>query len=93
MNVLETQSSTSIIIDSAFWAKYQTNGVSTFIFDATVVQSTDFSSFGGATTLISPMYARGNVVVTYDYIPEPATASMSILVIVAAVWIRRRFID
>ena len=91
MTITETQSSTSIVIGDAYWSKYI--GIGSYAFDALVEQSTDFSSFGGAQTLINPMAAHGNVVVTYNFIPEPATASMSILVILAAVWIRRRFID
>ena len=93
MNVAESQNSSAIVIDSAYWSKYQANGVATFVFDATVSQFTDFSSFGGSQVQIDPMAARGNVVVTYNFIPEPATASMSVMVLLAAVWVRRRFID
>ncbi len=93
MNIVETSNTSSIIIGEAFWSKYQTNGLATFVFDAMVDQSTDFSSFGGSQTLINPMAARGNVVVTYNFIPEPASASMAILVLIAGFWVRRRFID
>jgi hypothetical protein len=91
MNIIESQSSSSMAIGSAYWGKYQANGSATFVFDATVFQFTDLSSFGGAQVLINPMYARGNVVVTYNYIPEPATASMMALVALVGFWIRRRF--
>jgi len=91
MNVAESQSSTSIIIGSDYWAKYI--GADTFVFDATVAQSTDFSSFGGSQVQMDPMSARGNVVVSYDYtvIPEPATAPLMALVALVGFWIRRRF--
>lgn len=90
MNVLESQSSSSIVIGSSYWAKYI--GTGTFVFDATVAQSTDFSSFGGSQVQMDPMSARGNVVVRYDFIPEPATASMMALVAGIGFLIRRRFI-
>jgi|GEM_PF-1698887 len=93
MNVTATSNTSSIVIGSDYWSKYQVNGAGTFVFDATVSQSMDITAFGGSQQLINPMAARGNVVVTYDYIPEPATASLSIVVLLAAVWVRRRFID
>jgi len=91
MNIIESQSSSSIAIGSDYWSKYQVNGSATFVFDATVSQFTDLTSFGGAQVLINPMAARGNVVVTYNFIPEPATASMMTLVALVGFWIRRRF--
>lgn len=93
MNVAATSNTTSIIVGSDYWSKYTTNGTGTFVFDATVAQSMDISAFGGSQQLINPMAARGNVVVTYNFIPEPASASMAILVLIAGFWIRRRFID
>lgn len=91
MNIAETQRSSSIVIGESYWARYI--GTGTYSFDALVDQSTDFSSFGGSQTLINPMAAQGNVVVTYNFIPEPASASMAILVLIAGFWVRRRFID
>ena len=35
----------------------------------------------------------GKVIYTYSPIPEPASASMAILVLIAGFWVRRRFID
>ena len=92
MNIIESQSSSSMAIGSAYWGKYQANGAATFVFDATVSQFTDLSSFGGSQVLINPMAARGNVVVTYDFIPEPATASLMALVAAVGFLTRRRFI-
>lgn len=89
MNVLTTQSSSSIVIGSDYWGKY--TGTSTFVFDAIAAQSTDFSSFGGAQVQMDPMSSRGNVVVRYDFIPEPATASMMALVAGIGFLIRRFF--
>jgi hypothetical protein len=91
MNIAETQSSNYIDIGESYWSRYV--GTGNYSFDALVEQSTDFSSFGGSQTLINPMSARGNVVVTYNFIPEPASASMAILVLIAGFWVRRRFID
>lgn len=93
MNIVESQKSGSLIIGNAFWSEYTANGSETFDFIATVDQSMNLTAFGGSQQLINPMAARGNVVVTYNFIPEPATASMSVMVLLAAVWVRRRFID
>jgi hypothetical protein len=90
MNVLATQSSSSIVIGSDYWVKY--TGTGTFVFDATSAQSTDFSSFGGAQVQMDPMSSLGTVVVRYDFIPEPATASMMALVSGIGFLIRRRFL-
>ena len=35
----------------------------------------------------------GKVIYTYSQIPEPATATLSVLVLIVGFWIRRRFID
>jgi hypothetical protein len=53
------------------------------------------ASLGGATEgRSSSQFAKGSVQLIYNYtIPEPASASMAVLVLVAGFWIRRRFID
>ncbi len=91
MNIVETQRSSSLVIGDSYWSRYV--GTGTYSFDALVDQSTDFSSFGGSQTLINPMAAQGYVVVTYNFIPEPASASLATLVLIVGFWIRRRFID
>jgi hypothetical protein len=93
MNISATSNTSSIIVGSDYWSKYQANGVATFVFDATVSQTMNLDAFGGSQQLINPMAANGNVVVTYNFIPEPTPASLAVLILVAGFWIRRRFID
>lgn len=68
-------------------------GADTFSMTFTSTQLQNLLSGGSVESIISPQSAKGVVTVTYDYIPEPATASMSALVVLVGLWIRRRFID
>ena len=68
-------------------------GANTFSMTFTSTQVQNLLSGGSVESVISPQTAKGVVTITYDYIPEPASASLAVLVLVAGFWIRRRFID
>ncbi len=80
------------LVDSGSFADYIGSGS----FDTTINSSlsTGASIAGGYFIGNSPVCVfSAKVIYTYSQIPEPATASLSVLVILVAVWIRRRFID
>jgi hypothetical protein len=93
--VEESANSTSAdgYIRSTLFADYI--GASTFSMNFTSTQVQNLLSGGSVESVISPQSAKGLVSITYDYtqIPEPASASMAILVLIAGFWVRRRFID
>jgi hypothetical protein len=91
MLIQESVNTGIIVIGEDYWSRYFADGGGTFQFNYAVDQFTDFSSFGGAQTLINPMAANGYVQVTYEYIPEPGSVSLITLVVGIAAWIRRRF--
>ena len=74
MNVTATQTNSYTIIGSTYWGNYQ--GAGSFLFDVTIDQIATYAVLGGVQALIDPMHSRGSVVVTYDYIPEPASAML-----------------
>lgn len=74
MNVTENQTNSFTIIGSTYWVNYQ--GAGSFLFDVTIDQIATYAVLGGVQALIDPMHSRGSVVVTYDYIPEPASAML-----------------
>ncbi|MFA7368870.1 MAG: choice-of-anchor E domain-containing protein [Kiritimatiellales bacterium] len=83
--------SANIFIHDALKSFYQ--GTGTFNMSATSYQQLNAIIGGYSEVQASSQLAKGSVTIIYDYIPEPATASMSILVLIAGFWIRRRFID
>jgi hypothetical protein len=71
-------------------------GADTFSLTFTSTQVQNLLSGGNVESIISPQTAKGSVSVIYDYtapIPEPASASLAILVLVTGFWVRRRFVD
>lgn len=74
MGVTATQTNSSAIIGSGYWGAYQGSGA--FLFDAYIDQIANYAVLGGVQALIDPMHSSGRVVVTYDYIPEPASAML-----------------
>jgi hypothetical protein len=59
-------------VGSLFWGSY--TGVGTYVINAGGTQGFDTSAIGGAATASAPATAGSNVTVTYNYIPEPASA-------------------
>lgn len=54
----------------------------------------EYAGTDGRISIDTPTGAfAGKVIYTYSPIPEPASASMAILVLIAGFWVRRRFID
>jgi hypothetical protein len=69
-------------------------GAGTYTITYGVNQYMNMAAFSGVQFQGNPVTAGGTMTITYDYvIPEPASASMAILVLIAGFWVRRRFID
>lgn len=80
-------------VDSSIFADYIADGSENFY---TYINSTIMASASvGSTTYYTGNSPTGTFTgkVIYEYIPEPASASMAILVLIAGFWVRRRFID
>lgn len=86
-----TSVSTSAYLRSTVFGDYV--GTDTYTLNYTVSQWMSMGAFSGAQFQGNPVAANGSVTVTYNFIPEPASASMAILVLIAGFWVRRRFID
>lgn len=89
-NIAATSANDSDIINSMVYGEYTGSGTYTLAY--AISQYMNLGTISGAQTQADPVGVNGSVVVTYNYIPEPATASMSVLVLVAGFWIRRRFL-
>ncbi|MEY4570510.1 MAG: hypothetical protein RLZZ398_1949 [Verrucomicrobiota bacterium] len=68
-NVTATNSAN---VNSGAWGGY--SGTGTYVITANGSQGFNTSAFGGAALSITPATAGSNVTVTYNYIPEPASA-------------------
>ncbi|MFA6174436.1 MAG: choice-of-anchor E domain-containing protein [Kiritimatiellales bacterium] len=70
-------------------------GTGLISYDMTSLGTWILSGGGDAQSTVSQYLTSGTLKVDYTYspIPEPATASMTVLVLIAGFWIRRRFID
>ncbi|HPR83731.1 MAG TPA: choice-of-anchor E domain-containing protein [Pontiellaceae bacterium] len=81
-------------INSLVFSQYTGSGTYAVSINPTFTTTATFDGSDGYFQGNTPsgLFA-GAVTYTYSPIPEPATASMSALVILAAAWIRRRFID
>lgn len=87
-----TSMSTNTYIKSSVFDEYI--GTDTFDITYSVNQYLSMGAFSGAQFQGNPVAAGGAITVQYNYtIPEPATISMSVLVLLIGFWIRRRFID
>ena len=87
-------SSTSVSTNASLRDIEDYIGTDTYTLTYTVSQWMSMGAFSGAQFQGNPIGANGSVVVEYNYtIPEPASASMAALVVIAGFWIRRRFID
>ncbi len=73
-------------IDPGDWNQYI--GTGTFQIDATVATAANFSGVGGVEVSYVPVDAIGEVMVIYNFVPEPAT--MCMLAIGGVAMLRRR---
>lgn len=86
-----TSTNDSAYLASAVFSQYIGN--STYTITYGVNQYLSMGAFSGAQFQGNPVTADGSISVQYNYtIPEPASASMAVLVLVAGFWIRRRFL-
>ena len=74
------------LIDPAVWGQYI--GIGTYNIDASALTAAYFMGVGGVEVAYTPVDARGEVTVIYNYIPEPAT--MCMLAIGGVALLRRR---
>ncbi len=73
-------------VNSNFWSDFIGGG--TFDITAEIAQVANYGGIGGIAVSILPMSADGEVSVTYNYVPEPA--SMLLLSIGAPLLLRIR---
>jgi hypothetical protein len=63
----------------------------TFTLSADVDQLLDFGGVGGISGQFEPVTAIGNVIVTYEYVPEPSGWAIAFCGLVGLLRLRRRF--